>query len=166
MTHLVHKTLADPITIAGIQIRTDNARELSGDGGIGKLWKRFFDEDILAKLSNRTGPDLYAVYSNYESDEYGAYDFLLGAPVSSVDALPEGITFAAIATGNYAVVTTERGPVKRMVPGTWREIWQMPTSELGGKRAFLSDYEVYGDRATDPANAEVDIYLSLEPEID
>jgi predicted transcriptional regulator YdeE len=166
MSRIHHHTVADPITIAGLQIRTDNTRELSGEGGIGKLWQRFFAEDILARIVNRTSDVLYAVYSNYESDEYGAYDFLIGAPVSSVDTLPEGLTFAAIATGRYAVVTTEKGPVQEMVPGAWREIWQMPASELDGERAFLTDYEVYGERATDPANAEVEIYLGLEPEVE
>jgi len=40
----------------------------------------------------------------------------------------------------------------------------MPAEELDGKRAFLTDYEVYGDRATDPNNAVVEIHLGLEPE--
>jgi predicted transcriptional regulator YdeE len=164
MSTISHQNVSDPILIAGIQIRTNNARELSGEGGIGPLWQRFFAEGFDAQISNRTSDDLYAVYSNFASDEYGDYDFLIGLPVSSVEHLPAGVTFAAIATGRYAVVTTEQGPVAEIVPGTWKEIWNMSTEELGGKRTFISDYEVYGADASDPTNAEVDIFLGLQSE--
>jgi predicted transcriptional regulator YdeE len=165
MSTVSHQNVSDPILIAGIQIRTNNARELSSEGGIGRLWQRFFAEGFDAQITNRTGSDLYAVYSNYASNEYGDYDFLIGVAVSSVEHLPAGVTFAAIATGKYAVVTTEQGPVAEVVPGTWKEIWNMSVEELGGKRAFITDYEIYGADATDPTNAEVDIYLGLEAEV-
>jgi predicted transcriptional regulator YdeE len=164
MSEVHHTEVSDPILIAGIQVRTTNVAELTGEGKIGPLWHRFFTENIADKIHGRMNNSLYVVYSNYESDEYGAYDYLIGAEVSSVDNLPEGLNFAAIVTGNYAVVTTEKGPVTQMVPGTWKEIWQMPHEELGGKRSFLSDYEVYGRHATDPTNAIVDIYVGIEPE--
>ena len=163
MSEVHHQNITDPILIVGIQIRTNNALELSGAGQIGHLWQRFFTQKYDAQIPNRIGNDLYVVYSNYESNEYGEYDYLIGSPVSSVESLPVGMTFAAIATGDYAVVTTDKGAVTRMVPGKWKEIWQMPAEELGGKRAFLTDYEVYGAKATNPYQAEVDIYLGLEP---
>lgn len=163
MPQIHHKALRDPVIVAGFQIRTTNVAELSGQGQIGSLWQRFFAKNLAAQIPSRSSEALYAVYSNYESDENGAYDYLLGSPVSSIDNLPAGMTFAAIATGDYAVVTTDKGAVTRMVPGKWKEIWQMPAEELGGKRAFLTDYEVYGAKATNPYQAEVDIYLGLEP---
>jgi predicted transcriptional regulator YdeE len=166
MSSIHHATLHEPLIIAGIQTRTTNAAELSGAGKIAPLWQRFFADNLLAQIPHQTGNSLYAVYSNYQSDEYGEYDFLLGTQVTSVETLPSGITFAAIATGRYAVVTTEKGPVAEMVPGAWKEIWQMPAEELDGKRAFLTDYEVYGERATDPTNAVVEIHLGLEPEVE
>jgi predicted transcriptional regulator YdeE len=165
MIHVRHKTLADPILVAGFQVRTSNPVELSGQGQIRGLWQRFFAEDLAAQIPNRTSANFYVVYSNYASDEYGEYDYLLGAPVSSIENLPEGITFAGIATGEYAVVTTEKGPVESVMQSAWREIWSMPVAELGGKRAFLTDYEVYDERASDPASAQVEIHLGLEPEV-
>jgi predicted transcriptional regulator YdeE len=163
MSEIHHKEVSDPILVAGIQARTTNVAELTGQGKIGPLWKRFFTEDIPDKIHGRKNNYMYAVYSNYESDEYGAYDLLIGVEVTSVENLPEGFSFSAIATGRYAVVTTEKGLVTEMVPGTWKEIWQMPREEMGGKRAFLTDYEIYGSQATDPRNAVVDIYIGLEP---
>ena len=165
MTHISHKSLTDPITVAGIQIRTNNALELSGEGQIGPLWRRFFTESLDTHIPNRTGSELYVVYSNYDSDEYGDYDYLLGVAVSSIETLPVGMTFAAIATGRYAVVTTDKGRVTEMVPGTWKEIWNMTAEELDGGRAYLTDYEVYGEKAADPTDAQVEIHLSLEPEL-
>ncbi len=40
----------------------------------------------------------------------------------------------------------------------------MSAEELDGKLAYLTDYEVYGERATDPTSAIVEIHLGLEPE--
>jgi predicted transcriptional regulator YdeE len=32
---------------------------------------------------------------------------------------------------------------------------------LGGTRAFLTDYEVYDQRAADPQNSQIDVYIGL-----
>jgi predicted transcriptional regulator YdeE len=165
MSRIHHKTLTDPIIIAGLQIRTGNSRELSGLGQIGPLWQRFFAENLPAQIPHRTSDSLFVVYSNYASDENGEYDYLLGCQTTSIENLPPGVTFAAIATGNYATITTEKGPVVDVLQDAWKRIWAMPADELGGRRAFLTDYEVYDGRAADPENAQVEIHLSLEQTI-
>jgi predicted transcriptional regulator YdeE len=162
MSQISHKTVTEPIAVAGFEIRTSNALELSGQGQIGALWQRFFVENLLARIPNRTSESLYVVYSNYASDENSEYDYLLGAPVSSIGGLPEGVTFEAIATGEYAVITSDRGPVVEVLQAAWKRIWSLRADELGGKRAFLTDYEIYDDRATNPADAVVEIRLGLE----
>jgi predicted transcriptional regulator YdeE len=163
MSLIHHRTLHQPLTIAGIQIRTSNSREMSGLGQIGALWQQFFSEGIAAEIPNRTGPDLYAVYSNYASDENGEYDYLLGAPVASIASLPQGLTFATIATGEYAVLTTDKGPVVPVLQAAWKRIWSLSPSDLGGKRAFIADYEIYGERAQDPENAVVEVHIGIVP---
>jgi predicted transcriptional regulator YdeE len=162
MIHLTDKTLTDPISVIGIQIRTDNARELSGNGAIGALWGRLFAENLPAQIPNRASESIFAVYSNYASDENGDYDYLLGCPVTSIETIPEGMTSAAIPTGDYAVFTSETGPVVEVVQATWKHIWALAPGELGRNRAFLTDYEVYDHRAIDPASTQVEIHLSLE----
>jgi predicted transcriptional regulator YdeE len=37
----------------------------------------------------------------------------------------------------------------------------MSPEELGGTRAFRTDYEIYDQRSTDPENAQVDVYVGL-----
>jgi predicted transcriptional regulator YdeE len=163
MIHLTDKTLTDPISVIGIQIRTSNARELSGEGQIGLLWQRFLAENLAAGIPNRSSESFFVVYSDYASDENGEYDFLLGCPVSSIENIPAGMTYAAISTGDYAVFTTETGPVVDVLQAAWRHIWNLAPGDLGRRRAFLTDFEVYDHRAANPASAQVEIHIGLMP---
>lgn len=149
--------------VAGFSARTNNAREASGQGVIGKLWQDFYQKNLGTQIPHRVGRDIIVVYSDYASDEKGDYIYLLGAPVSSVENLPQGITYRTIVAGTYAVMTTDRGPVTGVVPAEWRKVWGMSPQELGGKRTFLTDYEVYDRRADDPQNAQVEFHIGIDP---
>jgi predicted transcriptional regulator YdeE len=37
----------------------------------------------------------------------------------------------------------------------------MSPEELGGTIAFKTDYEIYDQRAPDPENAQIDVYVGL-----
>jgi predicted transcriptional regulator YdeE len=152
----------DSFDVAGYSVRTNNAADASGHGKIGPLWQRWFAENLAAKIPSRVGNDVLAVYSNYASDEKGDYTHTLGARVSGVDKLPEGVTYRKIVAGRYAVFITENGPVTQVVPAEWQKIWAVPASELGGKRAFLTDFEVYDRRAADPQHTQVDIHIGVQ----
>ena len=43
----------------------------------------------------------------------------------------------------------------------WQHIWTMNGAQLGGKRKYLVDFEVYDQRAMDPNNAIADIYIGI-----
>ncbi len=148
--------------VAGIAVRTTNEREMSGDAVIGKHWERFFAEHILGKIPNRTDSSIYAVYTDYEGDQNGAYTLLLGAKLGGRLPLPPGMVATAIPAGKYAVVTSDPGPVVEAVVGAWKKIWSTPPNELGGDRAFKADFELYDERATDPRNSVVDVYVGLK----
>jgi predicted transcriptional regulator YdeE len=45
----------------------------------------------------------------------------------------------------------------------WKKIWAMQPGELGGQRAFLTDYEIYDTRSANPQNAQVEIHVGLRP---
>jgi predicted transcriptional regulator YdeE len=149
--------------VAGYQVRTNNANEMSGHGEIGKLWQRFFQENLASQIPNRTDTELIVVYSDYGSDEKGDYTYLLGARVTSADHLPAGITFKKIVPGPYAVLTTAQGPLVDVLQAEWKKIWNMQPAELGGRRAFLTDYEVYDARSANPQQAQVEIHIGLQP---
>jgi predicted transcriptional regulator YdeE len=158
------KTVTEqPFYVAGYQVRTNNANEMNGNGEIGKLWQRFFQQNLGAQIPNRTDTGLIVVYSDYASDEKGDYNCLLGARVASVDHLPAGITYKKIVPGPYAVFTTAQGPLIDVLQAEWKKIWSMQPAQLGGKRAFVTDYEVYDARSANPQQAQVEIHVGLQP---
>ena len=149
-------------TVVGIAIRTSNANEMSGKGVIPQQWNRFMSEDLLGKIPNKVDSNILAVYSDYESDANGAYTFMLGARVSSTDSVPPGMVAKKIPAARYAVFISETGFVGKVVPETWSRIWAVPKAEPGGNRTYKADFEVYDQRAANPQNAEVNIYVGIE----
>ena len=159
----VKATVSEPIYVAGFLVRTSNAKEMSGNGEIGKLWTRFMQQNLAAQIPNRIGQNLMVVYSDYASDEKGEYTYLLGAPVSSVDGLPASLSFRRIPPGSYAVLTTPKGPLVEVLQSAWKQIWSATPAQLGAPRAFVADYEIYDQRSADPNNAQVEIHVGLRP---
>jgi predicted transcriptional regulator YdeE len=147
--------------VVGITARTNNAQEMSGSGKIGDVWQRFLQPSLVAKIPNKIGVDPIAVYTDYETDHTGHYTYLLGLPTAPVEALPRNLTVKHIPPGRYAVFSSDRGPLTQVVPEIWRRIWSMSRKELGGKRSFKSDFEIYDQRAADPENSQIDVYVGL-----
>ena len=150
-------------TVIGIKVRTNNAKEMAGEGVISKHWERFFKDGILDKIPHKADANIYAVYTNYASDRNGDYDLLLGAKVTDAVAVPTGMTAVAVWGGKYSTFTSSKGPVGKVVSELWQEIWRLEDqSQLGGKRAYKTDFEVYDERSRDPQNSQVDIYISIK----
>ena len=147
--------------IAGLTARTNNAQEMSDKGKIGSLWQEFLQSNLVTKIPNKIGVDLIAAYTDYETDHTGHYTYLLGLPVLSAESLPENLTVKHISAGRYAVFSSNKGPKAEVVPELWQRIWSMSPEELGGTRAFKTDYEIYDQRAADPENAQIDVYVGL-----
>lgn len=148
-------------TVVGIEARTDNAREMAGAGIIAKQWGRFMGENLLAQIPNRIDGAILAVYSDYESDKDGEYSFMIGARVKSAVGIPSGMMSRKVPAGRYAVFTSERGAVEKVVMETWQKIWSATTAELGGERVYTADFEIYDERVRDPKNAQVEIHVGI-----
>jgi predicted transcriptional regulator YdeE len=146
--------------VMGIEVRTSNAREMTPDGQIGRQWERFAKEGLAARIPQRADQNLVAVYSGYASDEHGEYDYLLGAKVSGIAEIPAGMTVRHVPTGRYAVFTSERGPVTKVVPEAWKRIWDEPRTATYA-RSYKVDFELYGARAANPADSQVEIYIGV-----
>ena len=149
-------------TVVGISIRTSNANEKSGKGVIPQQWDRFIKEGLLSGIPNKVDSNILAVYTDYESDVNGAFTFMIGARVSSADDVPPGMAAKRVPAGQYAVFISEKGFVGKVVPQTWSHIWAVPKSAPEGNRAYRADFEVYDQRAADPQNAQVDIYVGIK----
>jgi predicted transcriptional regulator YdeE len=148
------------LVVVGIQVRTANRDEANpGTARIPALWARW--ANVAADLPPRTETELYAVYSDYESDHLGAYSLTIGHAVAPETVVPPEMARVVVPSGRYAVVTTRRGAMPGIVREAWQRVWAASDTELGGRRAFTVDYEVYDERSRDPADAEVDLHLSV-----
>jgi predicted transcriptional regulator YdeE len=148
--------------VVGYAIRTNNADEMSGHGRIGKLWERFLQQNLGTTIPHRVDEALIVVYSDYSSDERGEFSYLLGARVSSVHNLPTELSYRRVVAGEYAVFTTPIGPRVEMLQEEWKRIWRCPPDELGGRRAFITDYEVHDRRSADPVRAQLEIHIGVQ----
>jgi predicted transcriptional regulator YdeE len=148
-------------TVIGIAERTANAKEMTGDGVIGKQWARFMQENLLAQIPNRSDSTIISVMTDYASDKDGEYTHLIGAKVTSAVEVPPGMVVKKVPAGRYAVFTSEKGPVAKVVVETWQRIWSIPKSSPGGDRAYKADYELYDQRAANPQDAQVDVHIGI-----
>jgi CubicO group peptidase (beta-lactamase class C family)/predicted transcriptional regulator YdeE len=152
----------DGFTMIGIAVRTSNAKEMTPDGVIGKQWMRIFQEGVLGKIPNKADASILAVYTDYASDHNGEYTYLLGARVTSDAQVPEGMVAKKIPGGKFAVFTSDKGPAPQVVPAIWMKINSLPQNAVGGDRFYRADYEIYDERARDPQNLQVDVYVGIK----
>ena len=150
-------------SVIGIQVRTGNAKEMTGGGAIPKQWAKFLKEGIADKIPNKMDSTIYAVYTAYASDRNGEYDFIIGMKVSSVSDVPPGMVAKKVPSGRYAIVTSVKGPVEQVVPRAWQRVWSLEDNkQLGGARSYKADFEVYDQRSQNPQDSQVDLYIGLK----
>jgi predicted transcriptional regulator YdeE len=152
----------DGFTVIGIAARTSNAKAMTPDGVIGKQWMRIFQEGVLGKIPNKADASIIAVYTDYAGDHNGEYTYLLGARVTSDAQVPEGMVAKKIPGGRFAVFASDKGPAPQVVPAIWIKINSHPRNAVGGDRLYRADYETYDDRARDPQNLQVDVYVRIK----
>ncbi len=152
----MHTNPIETFYIIGLAVRTTNENGQATQD-IPALWNRFFAEDIASKIENKSGDELYCVYTDYEKDHTKPYTTILGYKVEDLDSIPEGLTGKAIATADYTLFTAKGKMAEGIVYKQWEKIWN---TEMD--RAYVADFEIYGARAQDPENAEVEIYIGLK----
>jgi predicted transcriptional regulator YdeE len=138
----------------GIEARTSFQKEHEGAGTFEKQWGRVHRETVISSIPNRADNEVLSLYTDYESDLYGEYTFVIGARVTSTDTVPEGMVARHVPAANYCVFTSDRGPIGEIVIDTWKKIWESDCA-----RSYRYDFEVYGANASDPAASVVDIYV-------
>ena len=87
---------------------------------------------------------------------------VIGARVKATTQPPVGMVAKTVPAGRYAVFTSDKGPVQKVVVAAWQRIWSAPKNELGGDRAYRADFEVYDERAANPGDAQADIYIGIK----
>jgi predicted transcriptional regulator YdeE len=148
----------EPFMVIGIAVRTTNKNGKSTQD-IGQLWERFISEKIAEKIPNKANNNVFSIYTNYQGDHTQAYDTILGCEVSSLEKVPEGMVGQSFAGGVYRKFISKGDLTKGVVFETWSEIWNENLN-----RDFTADFEIYGEKAQNPTNAEVEVYVGLKKE--
>lgn len=147
----------NPFQIIGISVRTTNENGQAALD-IGSLWEKFMTEGISEKIPNKLSEEIFSIYTNYESDHTKPYDTILGCKVSSLENIPEGMVGQAFDGGTFAKFISKGDATKGVVYQSWLSIWDTDLDRL-----YTSDFEVYGDKANDFSNAEIDIFVAIKP---
>lgn len=143
--------------IIGISTRTTNNNGQAAQD-IEALWEKFWGQNIQEQIPNKVSNEIYAVYTDYETDFTGYYTTIIGLPVSSLANIPEGFIGLTIETDNYQKFIS-KGKMPDAVVNTWLEIWG--NEELNTKRAYKADFTVHGTKYYDGDQAEVETFISV-----
>lgn len=152
------------IKLLGISCRTNNTAEMNiSSAKIAPTIQKYFQQALGEEIPNRKNPGTtYCVYTDYESDFTGDYTYFIGEEVKVGGDSMEGFSSIIIPAQNYAKFTSKPGIMPEVCIDMWQNIWKMKSGELGGKRAYLADFEVYDKRALDPSKTVLDIYVGVK----
>lgn len=143
-------------SVIGIAVRTTNQNGQSA-GDLEVLWGKFWNEEIQKQIPDKINDDIYAVYTDYESDHTGPYTAIIGLKVSTLENIPDGFTGKTIETADYEKFIS-KGKMPEAVVKTWHEIWQNKNLN----RTYKADFTIHGEKYYNGDNAEVETFLSVE----
>ncbi len=154
--------------LVGLTVRTNNAVEAgekiyTTGGKILPLIRRYYQDGVAEKIANRKTPGtIYCAYTEYESDYTGDYTYFIGEEVTSFDIVPEEFFTLVVPAQEYVKFTNGPAAMPQVCSDVWEKIWKSTDPELGGKRSYKVDFEVYDQRATDHQNIVLDVFVGIE----
>ncbi|HZZ76553.1 MAG TPA: GyrI-like domain-containing protein [Puia sp.] len=140
--------------VIGISVRTTNANNKALKD-IGDLFGNFIGQNLMQMIPNKMTEDIYCVYTEYESDYNGPYTTIIGCKVTSLAGIPSGLIGKTIPQSKYEVYRST-GKLSISLVKTWETIWK---SDLD--RRYTADFDIYGEKARDFDNAEMDTYVAI-----
>jgi len=146
----------EPFKIIGISIRTTNENGQASQE-IAELWQRFMSENVISKIPNKIDNAVYSLYTEYESDHTKPYTAILGCKVENLDNVPNGMVGKSFDGGTYSKTTAKGDLMQGLVVNQWSKIFEM---EL--HRTYDADFEIFGEKAQNPADAEVEFYVGIK----
>jgi predicted transcriptional regulator YdeE len=150
----------------GMGVRTNNKQEAGKvDGKIFPLVQKYFHGALAEKIAHRKNPGTtLCVYTDYESDEHGDYTYYIGEEVIHFDQhLPAGFETLIIPAQTYVKFTTDPAPMPDVLLGVWQKVWGSTPKDLGGKRTYAVDFELYDERASDHSKIVLDLFIAITP---
>ncbi|MDK2126600.1 GyrI-like domain-containing protein [Parachitinimonas caeni] len=130
------QTLQQALHIVGIALHTHNGEAFDT---IPQHWQRFGSEQVLSRIPNKLSDDVYAVYTRFENSPLrpdSRYTLIIGAAVTSTDAMPEGMSSVTIPPSLRKTYPVEPA-TPQQVGATWLQLWQEP----GLQSTAVADFE-------------------------
>lgn len=152
----MNNQIIQKFNVIGIAVRTTNENGQAAKD-IEALWGKFWSEEIQKQIPNKVNDDIYAVYTDYETDFNGPYTLIIGLPVSSLENIPEDFVGITIEKDAYEKFVS-KGKMPEAVLRTWMKIWQ--NKDL--KRTYNADFTIHGKKYFDGDNAEVETFISVK----
>ena len=142
--------------VIGISVRTTNENGQAAQD-IPALWNKFMSEGIAAQIPDKIDNTIYCIYTDYEKDHTKPYTTILGCKVKSLAIIPGEMVGKAFEEATYEKFVAKGNILEGVVFNEWTKIWNADLD-----RTFTADFEVYGEKAQDPKNAEVDIFIAIK----
>ena len=152
----MNKVKIEPFKIIGISVRTTNENGRAAKE-IAELWGKFMSVNISDAIPNKIDNTVYSIYTDYESDHTKPYTAILGCKVENFDTIPDGMIGKSFDGGNYVKLSAKGDLTKGLIVNKWSQIW-----EMGLERLFTADFEVFGEKAQNPLNAEIDFLIAVK----
>ena len=133
-------------------------------GNIFPCVQRYFQKGLAEKILHRKKPGTtFCAYTDYETDHTGAYTYFIGEEVLSFEnTLSEEFQTLVVPKQRYTRFTTGPAPMPDVIEKAWKNIWTMSANQLGGKRSYHTDFEIYDERASDHQNIVMDLCIGIE----
>ncbi len=151
----MNKQKIEKFFVIGIAVRTTNENG-QAEKDIPALWNDFMTNGIADKIPNKIDNSILCIYTDYEKDYTKPYTTILGCKVPDLQIIPEGMVGKTFETADYTKINAKGNILQGMVFSEWIKIWN---SDLD--RAYTADFEVYGEKAQNLENAEVDIFIAI-----
>lgn len=152
---IMEKVKIEPFKVIGIGLRTTNENNQAATD-ITQLWQRFLGKGLIEKIPNKVDATIYSLYTDYEGDFTKPYTVFLGCRVTDFSEIPEGLSGRSFKGGTYEKSAARGDLMKGLVIKHWEKIWQADID-----RAYTADFEVYGEKAQNPSDAEVEFLIAL-----
>lgn len=154
------------IKLVGITTRTNNKHLFSTDpveNKVAATVQKYFHNSMSKHINSKKNPGTtFCVYTDYESDYNGEYTYFIGEEVTSFDKIEDGFETLTIPLQTYTKFTNTPGPMPDVCIDMWQRIWKMNDNALGGKRAYIADFELYDERSVNHNNVTLDIYIGIQ----
>ena len=152
----MNKVKIEPFKVIGISVRTTNENNQAAKD-IGDLWGKFMNDKILEVIPNKIDNTVYSIYTAYESDHTKPYTAILGCRVENLNDIPNGMIGKSFDGGSYVKLAAKGDLMQGLIVNKWTEIWG-----LDFDRTFTADFEVFGAKAQNPADAEINFLIAVK----